>query len=171
MCRTFIQFMSASAPCKHVWTPEKNRLILIILQCNTKHKNIFLHIPGLKIIQIKIPRNVVDDVGTNPIMYSCDLMKKHPLQCVLNCQLKKLNLAEQKKKKQAKINKHIVKLYFCSPKFCTLQHPLLNPIHVKYSFIYRGYSLQQIVGLKADFIYYYFFLSFLFVKHENCFQM
>ena len=43
-----------------------NRLILIILQCNTEHKNIFLHydIPGLKIKQIKIPRNVVDDVGT-----------------------------------------------------------------------------------------------------------
>jgi hypothetical protein len=46
------------------FTPEKNRLILIILQCNTEHKNIFLHIPGLKITQIKIPRNVVDDVGT-----------------------------------------------------------------------------------------------------------
>jgi hypothetical protein len=36
----------------------------MILQCNTERKNIFLHIPGLKIIQIKIPRNVVDDVGT-----------------------------------------------------------------------------------------------------------
>jgi hypothetical protein len=46
------------------FTPEKNRLILIILQCNTEHNNIFLHIPGLKITQIKIPRNVVDDVGT-----------------------------------------------------------------------------------------------------------
>ena len=43
-------------------------------------------------------------------MYSCDLMKKHPLQCVINCQLKKLNLAEQKKKasknKQTQTNKY-----------------------------------------------------------------
>ena len=36
----------------------------IILQCNTEHKNVFLHIPGLKITQIKIPRNVVDVFGT-----------------------------------------------------------------------------------------------------------
>ena len=62
--RPFIQFMSASAPCTHAWTPEKNHLILIILQCNTEHKNIFLHIPGLKITQIEIPRHVVDNVGT-----------------------------------------------------------------------------------------------------------
>jgi hypothetical protein len=27
-------------------------------------KNIFLHIPGLKIAQIEIPRHVVDNVGT-----------------------------------------------------------------------------------------------------------
>jgi hypothetical protein len=37
-------------------------------------------------------------------------MKKHPLQCVINCQLKKLNLAEQKKKasknKQTQTNKY-----------------------------------------------------------------
>jgi hypothetical protein len=39
------------------WTLEKNRLIIIILQCYTEHKKIFLHIPGLKITQIKIPRN------------------------------------------------------------------------------------------------------------------
>jgi hypothetical protein len=44
--------------------PEKNHLILIILQCNTEHKNVFLHIHGLKIAQIKIPRNVVDNFGT-----------------------------------------------------------------------------------------------------------
>ena len=62
--RVYVKFVSASAPCTHAWTPEKNRLILIILQCNTEHKNIFLHVPGLKITQIKIPRNVVDDVGT-----------------------------------------------------------------------------------------------------------
>jgi hypothetical protein len=29
-----------------------------------EHENIFLHIPGLKSTQIKIPRNVVDDVDT-----------------------------------------------------------------------------------------------------------
>ena len=62
--RPFIQFMSESAPCTHAWTPEKNRLILLVFQSNTEHKNIFLHIPGLKITQMKIPWNVVDDVGT-----------------------------------------------------------------------------------------------------------
>jgi hypothetical protein len=31
---------------------------------NTEHKNVFLHIPGLKITQIKIPRNVVGVFGT-----------------------------------------------------------------------------------------------------------
>ena len=31
--RTFIQFVSASAPRTHVCTPKKKRLILIILQC------------------------------------------------------------------------------------------------------------------------------------------
>ena len=36
----------------------------VILQCNTEHKNVFLHFPGLKIAQIKILRNVVDDFGT-----------------------------------------------------------------------------------------------------------
>jgi hypothetical protein len=59
----YVKFVSASAPFTHACTPEKNRLILIILQCNTEHKNVFLHIPGLKIAQIKIPRNV-DDFGT-----------------------------------------------------------------------------------------------------------
>jgi hypothetical protein len=69
-----VKFVSASTPCIHAWTPEKNRLILIILQCNTEHKNIFLHIPGLKITQIKIPWNVVDDVGTlNIFMFSIAL--------------------------------------------------------------------------------------------------
>jgi hypothetical protein len=29
--------VSASAPFTHAWTPEKNHLILIILQCNTEH--------------------------------------------------------------------------------------------------------------------------------------
>jgi hypothetical protein len=58
----WINFVRASAPCTHAWTHEKNRLILIIIQCNTEHKNIFLHIPGLKITQINIPRNVVDIV-------------------------------------------------------------------------------------------------------------
>ena len=57
--RTFIQFMSGSAPCTHAWTPEKNRIIIIILQCNAEHNNVFLHIPGLKITQIKIPRNIL----------------------------------------------------------------------------------------------------------------
>jgi hypothetical protein len=64
----FIQeFMHVYTVPMHSQTLHKrlNRLILIILQCNTEHKNIFLHydIPGLKIKQIKIPRNVVDDVG------------------------------------------------------------------------------------------------------------
>ena len=60
----YVKFVSASAPYTHAWTPEKNCLILIILQCNTEYKNIFLHIPGLKITKIKILWNVVDDVGT-----------------------------------------------------------------------------------------------------------
>jgi hypothetical protein len=34
------KFVSASAPFTHAWIPEKNRLILIILQCNTEH-NVF----------------------------------------------------------------------------------------------------------------------------------
>jgi hypothetical protein len=38
-------------------------LKFIILQCNPDHKNVLLHIPGLKIVQNKIPRNV-DDFGT-----------------------------------------------------------------------------------------------------------
>jgi len=58
------KFVSASAPFTHAWIPEKNRLILIIPQCNTEHKNVFSHITGLKIAQIKIPRNIVDDFGT-----------------------------------------------------------------------------------------------------------
>ena len=49
---------------KHAWTPEKNRLIHIILEFNIVDKNVlFLHIPGVKIAQIKIPRNVVDEFG------------------------------------------------------------------------------------------------------------
>jgi hypothetical protein len=36
----------------------------IILKFNIVDKNVlFLHIPGLKIVQVKIPRNVVDDFG------------------------------------------------------------------------------------------------------------
>ena len=51
--------------CKRFRCTEKNRLILIILKFNIVDKNVlFLHIPGLKIAQIKIPRNVVDDFGT-----------------------------------------------------------------------------------------------------------
>jgi hypothetical protein len=61
---SYVKFVSVSTPCTHAWTPEKNRLIIIIRQCNTEHKNVFLHIPGLKITQIKIPRNVVDVFGT-----------------------------------------------------------------------------------------------------------
>jgi hypothetical protein len=37
--RTFIQFVSASAPFTHAWTPEKKRLILyymVIMPCNIK---------------------------------------------------------------------------------------------------------------------------------------
>ena len=60
----YVKFVSASTPCTHAWTPEKNCLIKIILQCNTEHKNVFLHIPVLKITQIKIPRNVVDVFDT-----------------------------------------------------------------------------------------------------------
>jgi hypothetical protein len=60
----YVKFVSASTSCTHAWTPEKNRLIIIILQCNTEHKNLFLHIPDLKITQIKIPRNFVDVFGT-----------------------------------------------------------------------------------------------------------
>ena len=60
----YIKFVSASAQFTHAWTPEKNRLILIIPQYNTESKNVFLHIPGLKIAQIKIPRNLVDDINS-----------------------------------------------------------------------------------------------------------
>ena len=60
----YVKFASASAPLTHAWTPEKNRLILIILQCNTEHTYVLLHIPGLRIAQIKIPRNVIDDFAT-----------------------------------------------------------------------------------------------------------
>ena len=62
---TYVKFVSASAPFTHAWTPEQNRLILIILKFNIVDKNVlFLHIPGLKIAQIKIPWNVVNDFGT-----------------------------------------------------------------------------------------------------------
>ena len=60
----YVQFVSASTPCTHAWTPEKNRIIIIILQCNAEHNNVFLHIPGLKITQIKIPRNIFDVFST-----------------------------------------------------------------------------------------------------------
>ena len=60
----YVKFVNASAPYTHALTPEKSSLILIILQCNTEHQNVFQDIPGLKITQIKIPRNVVDDFGT-----------------------------------------------------------------------------------------------------------
>ena len=61
----YVKFVSASAPFTHAWTPKKNRLMLIILKFNIVDKNVlFLHIPGLKIAQIKIPWNVVDDFGT-----------------------------------------------------------------------------------------------------------
>ena len=36
----YVKFVSASTPFTHVCTHEKNRLILIILQCNTEHKNV-----------------------------------------------------------------------------------------------------------------------------------
>jgi hypothetical protein len=58
----YVKFVSASAPFTHAWTPEKKSLILIILQCNTEHTNIFLHIPGLKSQKLKFC--VVDDFGT-----------------------------------------------------------------------------------------------------------
>ena len=61
---TYVKFVNASTPCTYAWTPEKNRLIIIILQCNTEHKNVLLYILGLKITQIKIPRNIVDVFGT-----------------------------------------------------------------------------------------------------------
>ena len=48
-----VKFVNASAP------------FLIILKFNSVDKTVlFLHIPGLKIAQIKITRNVVDDFGT-----------------------------------------------------------------------------------------------------------
>jgi hypothetical protein len=53
-----------------VHMPEKNCLIIIILQRNTEHKNVFLHIPGLKITQIKIPRNVFDVVKRQNFSHS-----------------------------------------------------------------------------------------------------
>ena len=57
--------MSASAPFTHAWTPEKNHLIFIILKFNIVDENVLLlHIPGLKIAHIKIPRNIVDAFGT-----------------------------------------------------------------------------------------------------------
>jgi hypothetical protein len=54
-----VKFVSASTQCTHAWTPEKNRLIIIILQCNTEHKNVFLHIPGLKITQITCEKSQI----------------------------------------------------------------------------------------------------------------
>ena len=48
----------------NAWTPEKNRLILVILQSDIEYKSVFLHIPGLNIAQIKIQRNVANDFGT-----------------------------------------------------------------------------------------------------------
>jgi hypothetical protein len=63
-CPKCVKFVSVLAPFTHAWTPEKNRSIVIILQCSVEHKNVFLHIPGLKMAQIKIPRNAVDDFGT-----------------------------------------------------------------------------------------------------------
>ena len=61
----YVKLVSASSPFTHAWTPENNRLILIILKLNIVDQNVlFLHIPGLKIAQIKIPENVVDDFGT-----------------------------------------------------------------------------------------------------------
>jgi hypothetical protein len=61
----YVKLVSASAPFTHAWTSKTNRLILIILKFNIVDKNVlFLHIPGLEIAQIKIPRNVVDDFGT-----------------------------------------------------------------------------------------------------------
>jgi hypothetical protein len=50
----YVKSVSASTPCTHAWTPEKNYLIIIILQCYIEHKNVFLHIPDPKITQIKI---------------------------------------------------------------------------------------------------------------------
>jgi hypothetical protein len=58
----YIKFVSALFT--HAWTLEKKRLILIILKFNIVDIVLFLHIPGLKIAQIKILQNVVDDFGT-----------------------------------------------------------------------------------------------------------
>ena len=43
----YVKLVSASAPFTHAWPPEKNRLIIIILQCNTEHENVFFHIHDL----------------------------------------------------------------------------------------------------------------------------
>jgi hypothetical protein len=43
----------------------KSNLIFIILKFNIVDENVLLlHIPGLKIAHIKIPRNIVDAFGT-----------------------------------------------------------------------------------------------------------
>jgi hypothetical protein len=57
--------MCKQCRCTHTLNKhEKNRLIHIILEFNIVDKNVlFLHIPGVKIAQIKIPRNVVDEFG------------------------------------------------------------------------------------------------------------
>ena len=42
-----------------------NTIQLSPFECNTEHKNVFLHITGRKkITHIKVLRNVVDDFGT-----------------------------------------------------------------------------------------------------------
>jgi hypothetical protein len=71
----YVKSVSASTPCTHAWTPEKNYLIIIIHQCNIEHKNVFLHIPDLKITQIKIPRNLVD-VWNFAMKYSIEIEEK-----------------------------------------------------------------------------------------------
>jgi hypothetical protein len=49
----YVKFVSVSTPCTHAWTPENSRLIVIILQCNADHKNVFLHIQDVNNISRK----------------------------------------------------------------------------------------------------------------------
>ena len=99
--RMFIQFVSALVPFTHAWTPEKNRLILIILKFNIVDKNVlFLHIPGLKIAQIKILRNVVDDFGTltTIIIECCNIYSSSRKQTTQSNELLPLHNVHYEKK-------------------------------------------------------------------------
>ena len=43
-----VKLVSSSASVTHAWNPEKDNLILIILQCNARHKKCILAYPWFK---------------------------------------------------------------------------------------------------------------------------